>query len=162
MGDSNVEVKRFEHFGRRRRIADHRIREGGAPDREALGGCGARWRERAGATHAITRPLSNSDHRPFDAQKSGAGVPGGSLPMNAFHGKIIVLSGYLTPELDAKYRALGVDRVIRKPFNADELRKDQIEESGRPRRSWKRNGANSSCCATSSRPSRRRTARPES
>ena len=43
------------------------------------------------------------------------------LPVNVFKGRIIVLSGYLTPELDAKYRALGVDRIMRKPFNADEL-----------------------------------------
>lgn len=49
------------------------------------------------------------------------------LPMNVFKGKIIVLSGFLTLELDAKYRALGVDRIMRKPFGADELRR-AVEE----------------------------------
>ena len=52
------------------------------------------------------------------------------LPMNVFKGKIIVLSGFLTPGLDAKYRALGVDRIMRKPFGADELR--QAVEALRP------------------------------
>jgi two-component system chemotaxis response regulator CheY len=52
------------------------------------------------------------------------------LPMNVFKGRIIVLTGNLTPELDAKYRALGVDRIMRKPFNADELR--QTVEELRP------------------------------
>ena len=45
------------------------------------------------------------------------------LPVNTFKGKIIVLSAYLTPELESKYRALGVGTMIRKPFDVDELRK---------------------------------------
>ena len=49
------------------------------------------------------------------------------LPVNTFKGRIIVLSGYLTLELDAKYRALGADRIMKKPFDVDELRKT-VEE----------------------------------
>ena len=49
------------------------------------------------------------------------------LPMNAFKGKIIVLSAYLTPDLEAKYRALGAERIMQKPFGVLELRKT-IEE----------------------------------
>ena len=49
------------------------------------------------------------------------------LPLNGFHGKIIVLSGYLTLELDAKYRALGVDKIMKKPFDVEELRR-AVEE----------------------------------
>lgn len=45
------------------------------------------------------------------------------LKTTAFKGKIIVLSGYLTLELEAKYQALGADKIIRKPFDLDELRK---------------------------------------
>jgi len=55
-----------------------------------------------------------------------------NLPVNTFKGKIIVLSGYLTPELEAKYRALGADRIMRKPFDADELRKAIEELSPKP------------------------------
>jgi len=43
------------------------------------------------------------------------------LPVNSFKGRIIVLSGYLTLELDAKYRALGVDKIMGKPFAAVSL-----------------------------------------
>ena len=44
-----------------------------------------------------------------------------------FQGRIVVLSGYLKPELEKSYRALGVDRIIRKPFDLAELR-ETIEE----------------------------------
>jgi len=40
----------------------------------------------------------------------------------AFKGKIIVLSAHLTLELKDNYTALGVDRIIDKPFDVDELR----------------------------------------
>jgi CheY-like chemotaxis protein len=52
------------------------------------------------------------------------------LPVNTFKGKIIVLSGYLNLELEAKYRALGVDRIMRKPFDVEELR--QAVEKWKP------------------------------
>jgi CheY-like chemotaxis protein len=39
-----------------------------------------------------------------------------------FCGKIVVLSGYLTRELDGAYRALGAHRLISKPFDLPELR----------------------------------------
>jgi len=45
------------------------------------------------------------------------------LPVNTFKGKIIVLSAYLTPELKNKYRVLGADRIMEKPFDVVELRK---------------------------------------
>ena len=51
------------------------------------------------------------------------------LPVNTFSGGIIVLSGFLTPELEAKYLALGADRIMQKPFDVHELRK-AIEELG--------------------------------
>ena len=38
-----------------------------------------------------------------------------------FKGKVIVMSGYLTLELDVKYRSLGADKIIRKPFELAEL-----------------------------------------
>ena len=49
------------------------------------------------------------------------------LPMNTFNGKVIVLSAFLTVELEAQYRSLGADRILRKPFDVDELR-TTIEE----------------------------------
>jgi two-component system response regulator YesN len=49
------------------------------------------------------------------------------LPKNSFKGKIIVISGYMTNELENEYRALGASKIIRKPFNIDELRK-AVEE----------------------------------
>jgi len=44
------------------------------------------------------------------------------LPVNAFRGKIIVLSAYLTPQLEKDFKSLGAERIIRKPFDLDELR----------------------------------------
>jgi YesN/AraC family two-component response regulator len=38
-----------------------------------------------------------------------------------FPGKIVVLSGYLSPENIGIYEELSVDEVIGKPFNAEEL-----------------------------------------
>ena len=49
------------------------------------------------------------------------------LPVNVFKGRIIVLSGYFSLDLDAKYRALKVDRIMRKPFELDDLRRT-VEE----------------------------------
>ena len=39
-----------------------------------------------------------------------------------FRGKIIVLSGYLSLELEEQYRLLGADIILRKPFELHELR----------------------------------------
>jgi DNA-binding response OmpR family regulator len=49
------------------------------------------------------------------------------LRVKTFKGKILVLTGYLTPELKSEYLALGVDRILEKPFNRNELR-TTIEE----------------------------------
>ena len=46
-----------------------------------------------------------------------------------FTGKIIVLSGYLTPELERAYRSLGVDEIIPKPYDIKTVRK-AIERIG--------------------------------
>ena len=39
-----------------------------------------------------------------------------------FHGKIVVLSAFLTGELEASYRKFGADKFISKPFDLAELR----------------------------------------
>jgi len=39
-----------------------------------------------------------------------------------FRGKCIVISGYLSPKVEAIYRGLGVDHVISKPFDVARLR----------------------------------------
>src|SRR5580704_14872484 len=39
-----------------------------------------------------------------------------------FHGKIVVLSAFLTGELEASYRKFGADKFISKPFDLSELR----------------------------------------
>jgi DNA-binding response OmpR family regulator len=52
------------------------------------------------------------------------------LHTTKFKGRIIVLSGYLTMELEAKYRSLGAEQIVRKPFEPDELR--QAVEALRP------------------------------
>ena len=39
-----------------------------------------------------------------------------------FPGKIMILSGYLTPELERAYRALGVDEIIHKPYDISAVR----------------------------------------
>lgn len=46
-----------------------------------------------------------------------------------FTGKIMVLSGYLTPELEQAYRALGVDEIIHKPYDLKTVRQ-AIERVG--------------------------------
>ncbi len=46
-----------------------------------------------------------------------------------FHGKIIVLSGNLTTQLEEEYRKLGADKFIHKPFELEELR-HAVEELG--------------------------------
>ena len=52
------------------------------------------------------------------------------LPRNTFKGEVIVISGYLTPEIEAKYRELGVATILQKPFKVGELR--QAVEEMRP------------------------------
>ena len=39
-----------------------------------------------------------------------------------FRGKYMVLSAYLTPELEKIYRGLGVDYIVHKPFDLGALR----------------------------------------
>ncbi len=39
-----------------------------------------------------------------------------------FHGKCIVLSGYLSPAIEEIYRNLGVEHIIQKPFDLSKLR----------------------------------------
>ena len=45
------------------------------------------------------------------------------LKRPGFRGKILVLSGYLSPELEEAYRSMGADRIMHKPFDTDTLRK---------------------------------------
>ena len=49
------------------------------------------------------------------------------LPLNTFKGKIIVLSAYLTPELEVALRSLGAEGIMPKHFDVNELRK-AVEE----------------------------------
>jgi two-component system cell cycle sensor histidine kinase/response regulator CckA len=53
------------------------------------------------------------------------------LQVAGFPGRYMVLSAYMSPEIERIYRALGVDHIIRKPFDLDELRLavSQIEQS---------------------------------
>jgi len=44
------------------------------------------------------------------------------LRANGFEGKIIVISGSLTPELEALYLARHVDKILQKPFTMERLR----------------------------------------
>jgi DNA-binding response OmpR family regulator len=44
------------------------------------------------------------------------------LQVAGFRGKCIVLSGYLSPEVEAIYHGLGVEYVIPKPFELERLR----------------------------------------
>ena len=39
-----------------------------------------------------------------------------------YTGKIVILSGYLSPENIGTYEELAVDEVVRKPFDSGELR----------------------------------------
>jgi len=52
-----------------------------------------------------------------------------ALRATAFRGKVVVLSAYLTYDLKLSYHALGVDRLIPKPFELAELR-TAVEELG--------------------------------
>ena len=40
-----------------------------------------------------------------------------------FRGKVVVFSGYLTPEIQRCYRGLGADKLVHKPFDMVGLRK---------------------------------------
>jgi CheY-like chemotaxis protein len=44
------------------------------------------------------------------------------LRARKYTGKIVVLSGYLSPENIGTYEELAVDEVVGKPFDSDELR----------------------------------------
>ena len=44
------------------------------------------------------------------------------LRESEYPGKIVVLSGYLSPENIGTYEELAVDEVVGKPFDSDELR----------------------------------------
>ena len=45
------------------------------------------------------------------------------LPSIGFRGKIVLLSGYLTEELEETYKALAIDKVVQKPFSFADLNK---------------------------------------
>jgi CheY-like chemotaxis protein len=45
------------------------------------------------------------------------------LRQNHFPGKIVVLTAYLSEQLEREYSALAVDRMLPKPFNISELRR---------------------------------------
>jgi CheY-like chemotaxis protein len=51
------------------------------------------------------------------------------LPQYDFHGKTILLSGYLTEELEETYESLHIDRIIQKPFGFTDLKK-AVDELG--------------------------------
>ena len=44
------------------------------------------------------------------------------LQVAGFRGKCIVISGYLSPEVEAIYHGLGVEYIISKPFDLAQLR----------------------------------------
>ncbi len=46
-----------------------------------------------------------------------------------FHGRIVVLSAYLTGELEASYRKFGANKFLTKPFDLAELRNAVAETS---------------------------------
>jgi len=54
------------------------------------------------------------------------------LKVTAFNGKIIILSAYLTIELENQYRAAGADRIMQKPFDLDDLKKAVKELAPKP------------------------------
>jgi len=45
----------------------------------------------------------------------------GQLPQLDFHGKVVLLSGYLTEDLEETYASLPIDRIIQKPFPLADL-----------------------------------------
>ena len=45
------------------------------------------------------------------------------LPLNVLKDKIIIVSAYLNAELEANYLSLGAGKIIRKPFEIEELQK---------------------------------------
>ena len=61
-----------------------------------------------------------------DANNSSSGLVSGSglvhyLRKNEYGGKIIVISGFLTPELLTEYRSKRVDNILQKAFSVTEL-----------------------------------------
>jgi CheY-like chemotaxis protein len=76
---------------------------------------------------AFTRAIENpGKFHVLIADNTMPGLTGSELVQKlqaaAFSGKIIVLSGYLTDELEQAYRALGVEEVMRKPFDLPVVR----------------------------------------
>jgi ATP-dependent Lon protease len=49
-----------------------------------------------------------------------------------FHGKIVVLSAFLTGELEAAYRKCGANKFISKPFDLADLRNAVAEVAASP------------------------------
>lgn len=45
------------------------------------------------------------------------------LPQLDFHGKVVLLSGYLTEDLQETYEGLPIDKIIQKPFPLADLTK---------------------------------------
>ncbi len=46
-----------------------------------------------------------------------------ALRASNFPGRIIILSAFLSKDIEAQYSALGVDQILNKPFNLDSLRR---------------------------------------
>lgn len=40
----------------------------------------------------------------------------------AYPGRIVIISAYLSRDIEAQYEALGVDQIVSKPFNIERLR----------------------------------------
>ena len=109
--------------------------------------------------------------RPFDVVITDHRMPRMSglelvreLRARKFGGKVVVLSAYLTESNSQAYEELGVDMMISKPFDVDELRRTiDVLANAEPNAS----GASRNCCVTadqteSARPGSRPGAAKES
>jgi CheY-like chemotaxis protein len=102
-------------------------------------------------------------HRPFDVVITDHRMPRMSglelvreLRVRKFGGKVVVLSAYLTESNTQAYEELGVDMMISKPFDVDELRRTiDVLANAEPNAS----GASRNCCIT---PDQTESARPGS
>jgi CheY-like chemotaxis protein len=65
----------------------------------------------------------------FSAVMSDHNMPGlGGLGLvkalrdAGYAGRVIILSAFLNPDIEAKYKALGVNQILAKPFHIEKLR----------------------------------------